>query len=474
MLVLVLVLTLLASTAWAQPISLRAAPSLMSVTDGDKGDVTVSGGGGVWEIDPGVVGNAELAPMPANTLKGNTTGGTAAPVDLTVAQATALLAVFTSSLKGLAPASGGGTTNFLRADGTWAAPAGGGGGSADQVQITRPNGAATGTVLNRLVWLNATAPTQGRTPPLGESNGVVGVCLAGCGTTGTATIVTQGMVECDFDGATTAGHYVVISDTVDGACQDGGETFTQAAGRQVIGRVLETIGAAGLADLVLFGTGVQGTTTSTPGLPAVLAVDDDYTDASSLATSVYIGNGTNGVCLYTDGTNVPQFAACNAARDTRFTIDHVSFAADDWGWINEDGVQCLTWDSDTYAVTVTTTGNCANALTVTGDLNVSGTVTVPNDPYDAPGWNANNTVPTKNAVRDQIEALHPGSLTVSTNPYVMVAADCHRPTPIWIATGATRVDLLADPLNGGEGCTVCFMQRAGGGAEPETRHRRYH
>jgi hypothetical protein len=34
---------------------------------------------------------------------------------------------FTALLKGLAPASGGGTTNFLRADGTWAAPPGGGG-----------------------------------------------------------------------------------------------------------------------------------------------------------------------------------------------------------------------------------------------------------------------------------------------------------------------------------------------------------
>lgn len=44
-------------------------------------------------------------------------------------QATAVLDTFTTSLKGLAPASGGGTTNFLRADGTWAAPAGGGGGS---------------------------------------------------------------------------------------------------------------------------------------------------------------------------------------------------------------------------------------------------------------------------------------------------------------------------------------------------------
>lgn len=37
--------------------------------------------------------------------------------------------LFTSLLAGIVPASGGGTTNFLRADGTWNAPAGGGGGS---------------------------------------------------------------------------------------------------------------------------------------------------------------------------------------------------------------------------------------------------------------------------------------------------------------------------------------------------------
>ena len=44
---------------------------------------------------------------------------------LTLADAAAFTAganTFTSSLKGLAPASGGGTANFLRADGSWAAP----------------------------------------------------------------------------------------------------------------------------------------------------------------------------------------------------------------------------------------------------------------------------------------------------------------------------------------------------------------
>lgn len=39
-------------------------------------------------------------------------------------------ALFTSTTKGAVPASGGGTVNYLRADGTWSAPAGGGGSAA--------------------------------------------------------------------------------------------------------------------------------------------------------------------------------------------------------------------------------------------------------------------------------------------------------------------------------------------------------
>ena len=48
----------------------------------------------------------------------------------------AVIPVFTSTEDGLAPASGGGTTNFLRADGTWAAPSSGGvGGSIADGQV---------------------------------------------------------------------------------------------------------------------------------------------------------------------------------------------------------------------------------------------------------------------------------------------------------------------------------------------------
>lgn len=98
------------------------------ISDGDKGDITVSGTGATWTIDSSVVTNAKLANVATATIKGRVTASTGAVEDLTGTQVTTLLDLFTSALKGLVPASGGGTTNFLRADGSWAAPPGGGGG----------------------------------------------------------------------------------------------------------------------------------------------------------------------------------------------------------------------------------------------------------------------------------------------------------------------------------------------------------
>lgn len=73
------------------------------------------------KVNNNAITNAKLADMGGGTIKGCISGGD--PVDLTGAQATALLDVFTTALKGLAPASGGGTLNLLRADGTWTSPA---------------------------------------------------------------------------------------------------------------------------------------------------------------------------------------------------------------------------------------------------------------------------------------------------------------------------------------------------------------
>lgn len=67
-----------------------------------------------------------LPVMATNTVLGNIAAANY-PVALTTTQLTTLVNAFSSSLSGAVPASGGGTTNFLRADGTFAAPSGGSG-----------------------------------------------------------------------------------------------------------------------------------------------------------------------------------------------------------------------------------------------------------------------------------------------------------------------------------------------------------
>lgn len=112
----------LSSTDWNTFNNKQAAGNYITAL---TGDVTATGPGSVAAtIAANAVTNAKLAQMPAHTFKGNNTGSTANALDLTQTQLTAELNQFTISLQGVVPGSGGGTSNFLRADGTWAAPTG--------------------------------------------------------------------------------------------------------------------------------------------------------------------------------------------------------------------------------------------------------------------------------------------------------------------------------------------------------------
>ena len=112
----------------SKTLTVPADASVSGTNTGDQtitltGDVTGSGTGSfATTISTNAVTNSELAQMATNTIKGNNTGSTANAADLSVAQVNAMLPTFTSSLNGLVPASGGGTDNFLRADGTFNFP----------------------------------------------------------------------------------------------------------------------------------------------------------------------------------------------------------------------------------------------------------------------------------------------------------------------------------------------------------------
>lgn len=108
--------------------TLKTDLGLSGTNSGDQtitltGDVTGSGTGSfATTIGANKVTNAMLVQAAANSILGNKTGSAANVAYLTSTEVTAMLDTFTSTLKGLAPASGGGTTKFLRADGNWAAP----------------------------------------------------------------------------------------------------------------------------------------------------------------------------------------------------------------------------------------------------------------------------------------------------------------------------------------------------------------
>ncbi len=141
-----------------------------------------------------------MANMPANTIKGNNTGSVGVPLDLTTTEATAMLNTFTSALKGLVPLSGGGTTNFLRADGTWASPPSIGGGTVTSVSVVNANGFA-GTVAT---------PTT--TPTITISTSVNGIAK------GNGTALSTAISGTDFSaGTSTLATGILKSTTSTGA-----------------------------------------------------------------------------------------------------------------------------------------------------------------------------------------------------------------------------------------------------------------
>lgn len=119
-----------------------AAPTWVAgggVTDGDKGDITVSGGGTVWNIDAGTIGLTELSatgtPSVSTYLRGDNTWATPSATvadgdkgDITVSGGGTVWNI-DAGVVGITELSATGTpdaTTFLRGDNTWAAASGSG------------------------------------------------------------------------------------------------------------------------------------------------------------------------------------------------------------------------------------------------------------------------------------------------------------------------------------------------------------
>jgi hypothetical protein len=238
------------------------------------------------QIASSAVTLAQMANLAANSIIGNNTGSSATPIALTETQVTAMLNLFTSSLQGLTPASGGGTTNFLRADGTWAAPSGSG---VSSISINSTNGFAgtssggstpaltIETTVTGILYGNGTAvaaAVAGNFPTLNQN------------TTGTAASVTGTNVVTNSNLAQMA------TETIKG--NNTGST----------GNALDLTTTQVTAMLNLFTSSLQGLTpASGGGTTNFLRADGTWAAPSTSATwqkDLYVLNSTNITNQYID------------------------------------------------------------------------------------------------------------------------------------------------------------------------------
>lgn len=157
---------------------------------------------------------------------------------------------------------------------------------------------STGTTTNRLSCLDSSGKAV-NCPA--SAVGVIGVCVTGCGTSGSASIAVAGSAGCAFDGSTTAGDYVVPSST-SGECTDAGQTYP-STGVNLVGRVPTTNTGSGTYTIVITPPELR------PGVPA-------GTSSTQYGAAYAASSTANDLSFTTAGATGTVLAGATAAPPT--------------------------------------------------------------------------------------------------------------------------------------------------------------
>jgi hypothetical protein len=167
--------------------------------------------------------------------------------------------------------------------------------------IQIPNDTSAGTTLNKPVKLNLTAGAPSVVLATSVSDlQVIGICTSNCGTTGSATVQTFGVVKgCVFDNTVVAGDYVQVASG--GGCHDAGST------RPTSGVILGTVFQAG---------GSAGTYS--------ISLNKDIYPSSGATTGSIFGDGSDGAVTADGAATVnclgaPSSNVYTMTRDCYFT-----------------------------------------------------------------------------------------------------------------------------------------------------------
>ena len=181
---------------------------------------------------------------------------------------------FTSSAAGLVPASGGGTTNFLRADGSWAAPSGGGGGGSGSGTVTSVTFTGDGIFLSNTP---SAAVTSSGTVAASVKSQSANQFLAGPTTGSAATPTFRSIVANDIPtlNQNTTGTAATVTGIV--AVTNGGTNAT-TGGAAIENLTTPTTNGVVLSDRTAANT---YTTTTLPNILGSCSLLEDYPNFTS-------------------------------------------------------------------------------------------------------------------------------------------------------------------------------------------------
>lgn len=313
------------------------------------GDVTTSSGSVSTSIASGAVTNAKLAQMAATSIKGNKTGGTAAPTDLNASDAKTLLSL--NNVENTALSTWAGSTNLVTlgtvATGTWNATAisiakGGTGASTAAVALGNllPAG-SNGQVLVR---------TGASTQALKSIYRVISVQVLTSGTTyTTASGATDIFVECIGSGGGGAGANGSGASQAAGGAGGGGGAYAAKWISSPSASYSYVIGAGGAGGTAGNNTGSIGT-------------------ATTFGTGPLVSAGSGGGGNPMAGGGVTATFSDPASGGVFITGDYGFSGSDGSHGIRLSGTSCLAGDGGASAKSGSTKGRFLEAAGSNGKI----------------------------------------------------------------------------------------------------------
>ena len=235
---------------------------------------------------------AAIEPIGADTVIGNATGAAAVPVAMSQTQLTSLVNVFTSTLSGAVPASGGSATTYLNGAGAFTTPAGGGG------SLSVTDGTHTVAGVTALTFSGATV--SGTTPNATAT--ITGG--GGSGTVTSASVVTANGFAGSVATATTT-PAITLSTTITGILYGNGTSVAAAIASNFPTLNQSTTGNAATATNVAGGSAnevVYQTATGTTGFIAPSTSGYVLTSNGSGSAPTFQAASGGGSLSVTDGT----------------------------------------------------------------------------------------------------------------------------------------------------------------------------